>query len=278
VSQRARPFGISAGAALFVVHAYACSDFDDAPVAPDGGNDAGADVDVTADANVDASSVVDATAEAADGGALTLLAFYDFETEDATSAIVTDRSGNGHDGLLEATKPDAGAPGRGPGRHGRYGVEFTDRGGRFRCPPTTFRASGALSLWFRVREPASTQQSASIFDNSSVAREHLYLRRPNGDQVPTELELGFQPRDAGATTVPFVVGYDAWTHVVVSWGDGQAPLLFVTGDAAPRPVAMSAAWQPSEQLCSSGAEWIGALDDVKIFGRRLSADEIRAIE
>ena len=81
------------------------------------------------------------------------------------------------------------------------------------------------------------------------------------------------------------VGRGRWTHVAWTWEgfniDGTGGTLRAYLDGAPAGTLTGRrqiyTWNPAEVLIAFGVEYIGLMDDLAIFDRALSADEVRAL-
>jgi hypothetical protein len=74
---------------------------------------------------------------------------------------------------------------------------------------------------------------------------------------------------------------DAWTHVAGSW-DGATARLYTNGVLAAEVQVPVVAWEPTDVFIGAdlnqnmiGGFWDGRLDDVRIYGRALSDEDIR---
>ncbi|WP_428951203.1 beta-L-arabinofuranosidase domain-containing protein [Streptomyces sp. cg35] len=146
-------------------------------------------------------------------------------------------------------------------------------------------ASGALTLAAWVR-PEHADTWARVADFGDDTTRYLYLAARGGTGAPrfavtTSGAAGEQGIDG---TAPLPVG--EWSHVAVTLGDG-AGILYVDGTEVARTSALTLT--PAD-LGSLKDHWLGrshyegdpvfagALDEVHLWSRALSADEIAALQ
>lgn len=184
-----------------------------------------------------------------------LLAAYGFD--EGTGATIPDRSGHG------PALTRHGATWVPAGRHGGAMV-FDGVRNRATGPALPLPAAFTLMAWVRntTTLPYETIVSVGTARALKLAFEDLVFTTPAGD-----LRLG----PAG--------GPDVWHHVAVT-ADGTSVRGFVDGAPVgpPRPLALEpvtgvvqlGAWP----LGASADFFGGALDDVRLYGRALSAEEI----
>lgn len=242
-------------------------------------------VDASADAG-DGSTGVDSgnAGDSGEAGALDLLAFWDFEDDGGSE--VFDKSGNGRHAVVGGNGVS-----RGLGRDGG-GLVFVrlDGGedGTFSCQDhvaSLIENEGTLSFWWRNDDdtPPELARSAAIFDNQNSTRDHFFVYRWKEDQ-PTQFTLAFQLDSGVVGNDDFVNGdggtkfpmpLNAWTRVVITWSVLAATLTVAQGDA--QALEFYKAWTPRDPRCVFGIHTRGALDDVRFYGRVLSAAEIATI-
>jgi parallel beta-helix repeat protein len=124
----------------------------------------------------------------------------------------------------------------------------------------------SISVWFK---PISTS------DNKYVLYKELsYLIRPNSGNVFTRLYNS----TGGTTTLTSTrtIGTD-WNHVVVTY-DGSTIRMYINGTQDPTTTAFTGAIQNGASLIiggdTSAVFFNGSIDEVMIFNRTLSADQI----
>lgn len=204
-----------------------------------------------------------------------LLAEYSFE--DPPGSTVHDSSGNGHDGLIQASASFVA-----DGIRGRAlavdttGFFVADAFSAVRFPKT-----GTLSLWFRFDFAPDSPVGRSVFDDWDKTRSHVFVRRAPG--APTgEFQIALQGMDmAGqyALAAAFVPVRNTWTHVVVTWdAAGGIGALYAGGVLLHRgayelPFALT-----DGQRFRFGEGLIGGIDEIRLYDRALAGDEVAKLD
>ncbi|MDB5219469.1 MAG: hypothetical protein JWO86_7396 [Myxococcaceae bacterium] len=217
------------------------------------------------------ASVVDAALDAPHDPSL--LGEYSFE--DPSGFSVHDSSGNGHDGLIQAaaTFVADGARGRALAvdSTGFFVVDGLSAG--------QFPHSGTLSLWFRFDFAPDSIQGRSVFDDWDDTRTHLFVRR-GPSAPPGEFQMALQGASSQyAVAASFVTVRNTWTHVVMTWDEatsigalyadrmllhrGSYAMPFVLGDG---------------QRFRFGEGLIGGIDEVRLYSRALTGDEVTKLD
>ncbi len=200
-----------------------------------------------------------------------LVGHWTFDGPDMTTATATDRSGNGNNGTVtNGPRPTLGTLGQ--------GLFFNGVGDYVRVPSiddTNFPTNGSLSFW--IKGDFSVQHTKPIFDGYDSGRNHFFVRTYSTSSVQG-LQIAFQ-----SDTYKFVknvtLGNDRWNHVVVIWNtEDDEGSIFVDGTIYYSAPITDSGWEPNEQEGyiggRSGQSFIGTLDDVRIYNRILSAEEI----
>ena len=202
---------------------------------------------------------------APDGG---LVLHYD--CDEGSGDVLRDRSGNGHDGKIVGAAFVAHGDGS--------ALEFDGAGDFVDCGISAGAGlSGAASVvvWFRPLEMSASRYGASL-----VMREGAYdlMWYSYGN---CWWQLSGTPRASVATSE--VVGPSGRWHHVAATFDGQTVKVHVDGRA---PATVGAAG--TRTLAAGKIFWLGKqnaetaearflLDDVRVYDRALSADEIAAL-
>jgi hypothetical protein len=215
---------------------------------------------------------LDAGADVADARDPSLVAEFSFE--DPAGTIARDTSGNGRDAILFG------------------GAAFADKGvrGRALTLGTTayasvnslaaagFPRSGTLSLWFRHQLPADGENRA-IFDDYDNARSHVFVRHALAADV-NAFQVALQPMDNigdYSFICPFTVLPNVWTHVVVSWNEAKSEGGCWVGGALIKISAYLKPFVPTNQVFRLGEQFIGDIDEVRLYSRALSVAEVDLI-
>lgn len=205
-----------------------------------------------------------------------LVAFYDFESGDASDA-----TGNGNDGTVVA-----GVTFGATGYAGSMGAEFTATSGLSGINTgidINPAAMPALTMggWFR----ADTINNGKVLshDNGSFDRTLGLDTRGSVSGVDWAAFKGqnisgnASVADADATAQDVIAG--AWQHVAVVY-DGAASALYVNGTLAESFTATNGTSVWSLFIGTNPSfneDFIGGADDVFVFSRALSANEIGSI-
>jgi hypothetical protein len=199
-----------------------------------------------------------------------LVAFYDFESSDASDA-----SGNGNDGTVVA-----GVTFGATGYAGSMGAEFTATSGLSGINTgidINPAAMPALTMggWFR----ADTINNGKVLshDNGGFDRTLGLDGRGSVSGVDWTAFSGGGVVDADSVTQDVIAG--AWQHVAVVY-DGAASALYVNGTLAESFTATNGTSVWSLFIGTNPSfneDFIGGADDVFVFSRALSANEIGSI-
>ena len=201
-------------------------------------------------------------------GETDLVAYYPFENS------ADDLSGNGYDGTVTNQGTYVG------GQSGRA-IAFDGAGGYVNVPD----ASGlegfsglTISVWFRLDGEGGAA-------NTLVRKNNAYLlQRTSGDYISFAVwDGGLTDWKAVRTRSFDASDYGIWHHVAgVFDPDGSAYRLYLDGaEVDSAPTTATAVEESSAPLTIGGLEdqfsLDGALDDVRIYSRALSASEIQAL-
>jgi len=204
-----------------------------------------------------------------------LLVWYDFEDTFMSTGTVTDRSGSGRDATV------TGVVRSGTGITGTKGITFTGKG-YLLAPdnPAANRKTVTFSFWFRTADPTRNYKfaSAARWNGGPGTGWTMATHIPEfwADDGPEGLLVPGEPNaDNG-----FVPG--AWTHEAVVY-DGTTMKEYTNstlintwhGRGVPmsRGVPMAVGGWPQ----FSGYNFVGDMDDFRIYDRDLSAQEISRI-
>lgn len=242
----------------------------DAPAA-----DAGGDV-VALDASP--SDAAPGPADAADGGAdaaidPSLVGWWTFD--ETGGSLVFDKSGHGNDMIVAGV---TFAPTR--GKYGGAGVFAT---GSFGLVDTlggaAFPLSGTLSMWLSHALPdtGDTYNTRGVFDTWDKSRSHVFIRRYTADP-PGMLQLAVQPQSTTgdyAWVEAITLPRDTWTHVVFAWDSATDQAALWVNGALVNKAAYSKypGTKPTQQELRIGKDFIGAIDEVRLYARVLTSAE-----
>ena len=243
----------------------------------DGGSDATADVS----APLDAADVVTPPADASDGGGCppnadpTLLAYY--RMDEASGNIVHDCSGNGFDGLL-LTQPDGGSWTQG---HSGNAIHVDGTAGCVEVgSPSKLVLSQAVTTtaWVRV------DQYVSLGYIVGKTRDASYFGWRIAGDTPAVItwDVPYGDLDAGGGPGASVGSQptSTWMHVAGTFAANDTIALYVNGVLQSSSSVSSAILDDSQATVRIGCRadnslfFVGLIDEVRIYGRALSASEI----
>ncbi len=203
-------------------------------------------------------------------GNTSLVGHWTFDGPDLTTATATDKSGSGnHAALYSGPTPLAGKLGQ--------GLNFSSAAFQYLAvsPSGSINdiSKRTVSVWVK---PSSLPGNAFLLSKAS-----WYVQiQASGSLMVYE---DFSGTDGYWTSGAAVVPLGQWTHVAVTYDTGSAgnvPVIYVNG----LPVAVSALFSPTNSHRTDSSYAItmagisspldGALDDVRIYNRILTADEI----
>jgi hypothetical protein len=228
----------------------------------------------------DADGVRDGGADTqGDAGGLVLadglVAAWSFD--DDTSVNVVDLAGNGHVGTLQEGTVFAAAGHRGGC------ITFSSGTNGFVVDSLMnerFPRTGTLAFWIKHALAGPQSRSRGIFDEHDPERAHLFLRQPGSESTGGTFQYAAQiERADGAPNYAFggksiTLAHEVWAHVAMTWNEeAGVGEIFVDGSrvhAAPyeHPFA------PTAQRMQLGKDFIGSIDEVRLYGRVLSVSEV----
>ncbi|MHC4675716.1 MAG: LamG domain-containing protein, partial [Planctomycetota bacterium] len=211
-----------------------------------------------------------------------LVGWWNFDEDDGDGNVVTDSSGNGHDGTIETNDVDVyWVAGR---NDVNYALEFD--GGRVRVPDhQSLRPLRQVSAcaWIHYSDE---QESARVLVKGPDDRECYEIEVGDDDQVVFVVRDGNDPTDDSyprhaAESDEGALDRDEWMHVAGTF-NGNTVKCYVNGELAaenddPNFVILS---QDTNDLSigsmsdNDRAPFIGAIDDVRVYNYALSAEEV----
>ena len=237
----------------------------------DGGGPVDADRDAAPASDAGPLPLTDAATEPCDEPGL--LAWWRFD--EGAGDVVHDCTSYGHDGRLDGGTWIAGKRGGALSFDGGW-VGFGD--------PAALRVTGPLTVTAWIREERT----------DSPETQYIVSRRADGNSgggwrfatEPPALTMSVVPGlDASFTeTKGGSVGGNTWVHVAAVFEPGQAVSLYVGGTREARrttniPAAL--VQPPAEVRVGARGDgaypFVGAIDDVRIYGRALDEAEIAAL-
>lgn len=235
--------------------------------------DAGPGVDVDVDGLAASDDDAQASSDAEGGATLdpSLLGWWSFD--DLTGASVADLSGRGNVAILSGDAVITQT-----GTHAKGAVSLSKEG-KVDIPSlsgASFPRTGTLSLWFKWRT-MDLPDHVGVFDLWTSDRSHVFLRHANGD-VAGHFQVAFQDSSPG---YPFVWGFDVpaetWAHVVITWDEAALRGAIYVNGAVVAERGYDRDFAPTGQVVQLGVDFDGAIDELRLYGRVLGADEIAAL-
>ena len=200
--------------------------------------------------------------------------WYDFEGDFVGAGVVEDRSGNGHHALIDGTVEPA------EGISGSQGIFFSQNGYlQAQSNPAAGRTNVSFSFWFKTDNPGENYKLASgaWWDwgpgSGWIMATHLPEFWSDDGQG---LYLPGQPNNENN----FLAG--EWNHEAITY-DGERIREYTNGQlindwaTTGAPIGQGelmvvGAWPPW-----SGYDYYGSMDEFRLYGRALSADEVQAL-
>jgi hypothetical protein len=187
--------------------------------------------------------------------------------EIANGVWVRDQSGNGLHGLVVGNVKEAeGKVGKGLALNGGY-VEVPD------CPRLNVKDGLTLMAWVWPEQVGSMR----LMDKAPVGRDNAFLF----DTHP-ENHLRFITRFGGLGTKDAIPARQ-WTHVAATF-DGLARRIYINGELKAEAGSMKQGALDTTDLplrfgadSEGGSRFHGVLDEIRIYDRALSADDIRRV-
>lgn len=138
-----------------------------------------------------------------------------------------------------------------------------------------FPKEGTLSLRARYTFNPSDGQNRAIFDDWDDRRLHLFLRRAN-DGAPKSIQFAIQAPSGYAFVTERDLEPSTWAHYVLTWSAQEA--AYYADDREVRRGPYDRAFGTAGQRFVLGANWVGQIDEVKLWDRVLSALEVAVLD
>lgn len=193
-----------------------------------------------------------------------LIGWWKFD--EAGGRIAMDASGNGHHGQV------IGDPKWQPGKVGPC-LRLDGSGDCINCgsdPAFNITDAVTLAVWIRIESPDENPQYATILGKGHNSWR-IRSRRKGGVIFDC---FGLDTGDASFDSIRSKksVGDDHWHHIAGVY-DGRRLLMYIDGNLD-SSVTATGTTGPNESDLLIGGSWHGLIDDVRIYNRALSADEI----
>jgi hypothetical protein len=211
---------------------------------------------------------------------------WDFD--EGSGATATDSSGNGLDGAI------VGAAWVSPGANGAGScLDFDGQGthlvdlGNF---DVTTGYGLTIALWYKAENLDTPGNDPRLFSKAIGGANDDHWFMISSSRVGNDKVLRFRLKTDGATselkanTATGLIDLDVWTHVAAVW-DGTAMKLYKNGleigsldkggTLSTNPEANVAIG--NQPLGTDARPWDGLIDDVQLFNRGLSGDEVLSL-
>lgn len=232
--------------------------------------DVGADVRVQGDLIADADLKFASASEFEDVSPEGLLLSMSFNTETIDGSIALDSSGYSRHGTLTATTATATG-----GFNGGGYLSFDGATARNNIPSITLGGDFTLSFW---ANPLNTPAGSMVYDDTTedVRRGGVYTKNPEGVGTWFIRETAADGGDELALT-PVTTG--TWQMVTITQS-GNTCTMYHNGVQG----AQDASFDPIARIDDIGfgddaneISFNGGLDEMRIYNRALSADEVRSL-
>jgi len=208
-----------------------------------------------------------------------------YKLDDGSGLVAADSSGSGPDADLQNDGTGSGwTTGQVDG-----GYEFSDNNAYFRTPTnsTDLQVTDDYSISVWINADPSEKSWAGIVSksNSTGSQNHWTLQFNNGSGTSKRLSL-YHPSGAWVTTYTLADAMSAWHHITVTY-QASPPLaeLYVDGVFHSQTTSLTNAPGSgdgklhigAERTASSSYTFTGTIDDVRIYARLLSPEDIDTI-
>jgi len=105
-------------------------------------------------------------------------------------------------------------------------------------------------------------------------RPHLLVRRGSGAAAKAFQVAGQVEDGTFAFSMTFDVEQATWTHVVVTWDEPTRSGVIYLNDMPIRRLMLTSPFAPDGQLFRLGTNFVGGIDEVRLYDRALTATEV----
>ena len=210
-----------------------------------------------------------------------------WEFEDGSGSVAADTSGAGNDGTVTGATWGAGYTGGGLVFSGAAGEEVLDDDAEL-----FLNDLGAITVALWIKSNAvNTDAGFLICEDPDGGDDSIAMRYDSaggsggGDDV---IKVGISTTGEGTIQVESAANVQVteWQHVAMTWSDGNPITLYIDGvETVPTyqsPVGTGTIKNVTKLLVGRGGKdasssWNGAIDDLRIFNRELSANEVAVL-
>ena len=208
-----------------------------------------------------------------------LVGYWSFDGKDMAGVTAYDRSGQGNNGTLtNGPTRTAGKIGQGLSFDGSNDyVTAIDKGGLDNISQVS------ISLWIKLNHLAS----ARGLHNAMITKLHSadpwisyeIFQYSVNDHILMEVINSSGTIKYADGPASIILGINTWYHVVGTY-NGSNMMVYVNGTSG-TPVAQTGTVYDSDSALKIGSDWTtyddGLIDDVRIYNRALSSDEIKRL-
>lgn len=198
-----------------------------------------------------------------------------WKTNEGTGPIVADCSGNALHGLAtNATWTSNGADGGALKFNGASWIGFAN--------PALLRITGAMTISLWLRAERNTVETEYLFGKTSDATKNGYRLALLGNS-PKKVVFATASSASNFNTTGGNVPLDSWLHVAAVYRPSAVSELFMNGTKVGDENNSPSALVASNAEARLGARvdglygFTGAISDVRVYSRALSATEISAL-
>ena len=191
-----------------------------------------------------------------------LIFYQSFNGQDINGTKAIDRSGNGYDGTISGATSVIGKRGQ--------ALSFNGSSNYVSIPQYTLPVSASISVW--VKGSYANGNQIIIGSKDSIA---LGLFSSSGNKLIGFASSDATAKDVGVTDSVFV--NNAWNHLVVIFDEAGIPTYYCNGTLLSTSGTNYWTWTDDVAYIgrrTSGTYFNGQIDEVRIYNRTLSADEI----
>ncbi len=206
-----------------------------------------------------------------------LILYFSFE-EDKGEEEVTDRSGNEHNGLLQGVPLPEQVPG-----HSGKALSF-EPGGWVEVSHSDALAladEGTVAAWVNI-EPSSPTIWRAVVSKANTGQDAMMNYTLDVRQNAPRFYFGDGAASLYAYNESAKISFDTW-HFIAGTFDGEKVKLFVDGEFTIE-AAQTIDPRPNAEILTVGAYSRGAgnspngmIDEVAVYNRALSEDELRKL-
>jgi len=204
-----------------------------------------------------------------------LVGYWDFNFGKG-GAIAFDKTSNGNNGRLTSMDP---ATDWVDGKNSRLGQALDFDGSNDYVSGTSINLSNSpltISAWIKPKPNIATDRVYFSIGSVNAQNQAIHLRQNND----TALWFGMWNDDLAITGVPNMA--NVWSHIVFSLNSSKVQTAYFNGSPIGSRTASAlfsgnSDWNIGRLVATSAENWNGQIDDVRIYNRALTAEEIKRL-